>query len=65
VLYASDSVDEAAAAARYLRAGGRDPVFVLEGGFAGWRAGGRQIEMGGPDMTPHTPQNVRAAPAKP
>jgi len=65
VLYGSDSVDEAAAAARYLRAGGRDAVFVLEGGFAGWLAGGRQVEMGGPEMAPHTPQNLRAAPAKP
>ena len=62
VLYGEESVDEAAAAARYLRAGGRDAVFVLEGGFAAWRAFNK---MGGPEMAPHTPQNARAAPAKP
>ena len=44
VLYAGDSVDAAAAAARYLRANGRDAIFVLEGGFAGWQAAGRRVE---------------------
>jgi rhodanese-related sulfurtransferase len=44
VLYGADSVDEAAAAYRYLRAAGRDTVFVLEGGFAGWQAGGYRVE---------------------
>jgi thiosulfate/3-mercaptopyruvate sulfurtransferase len=44
VLYGADSVDEAAAAFRYLRGAGRTNVVVLEGGFAAWRAGGFEVE---------------------
>jgi len=44
VLYGADSVDEAAAAFRYLRSVGRTNVVVLEGGFAAWRAGGFEVE---------------------
>jgi rhodanese-related sulfurtransferase len=44
VLYGADSVDEAAAAFRYLRSAGRTNVVVLEGGFAAWRAGGFEVE---------------------
>ena len=44
VLYGADSVDEAAAAFRYLRSAGRTNVFVLEGGYAAWRASGYGIE---------------------
>jgi len=44
VLYGVDSVDEAAAAFRYLRLAGRTNVVVLEGGFAAWRAGGFEVE---------------------
>ena len=44
VLYGADGVDEAAAAARYLRTSGHTAVFVLEGGFAGWRARGLGVE---------------------
>jgi rhodanese-related sulfurtransferase len=44
VLYGAERVDEAAAAYRYLRAAGRDGVFVLEGGFAGWQARGYGVE---------------------
>ena len=44
VLYGADGVDEAAAAARYLRGTGQAAVFVLEGGFAAWRARGLAIE---------------------
>ena len=44
VLYGADSVDEAAAAFRYLRSTGRTNIFVLEGGFAAWRTGGDRVE---------------------
>jgi rhodanese-related sulfurtransferase len=44
VLYGASSVDEAAAAFRYLRAAGRTNVVVLEGGFAAWHAGGFEVE---------------------
>ena len=44
VLYGADSVDEVAAAFRYLRAAGRTNVVVLEGGFDAWRAGGYRVE---------------------
>ena len=44
VLYGADGVDEAAPAARYLRGTGQAAVFVLEGGFAAWRAHGLAIE---------------------
>ena len=44
VLYGADSVDEAAAAFRYLRSTGRTNIFVLEGGFAAWRTGGYRVE---------------------
>jgi 3-mercaptopyruvate sulfurtransferase SseA len=44
VLYGADGVDEAAAAARYLRTTGHTMVFVLEGGFAGWQARGLGVE---------------------
>jgi len=44
VLYGADSVDEAAAAFRYLRSAGRTDVMVLEGGFAAWRSGGFEVE---------------------
>ena len=44
VLYGASSVDEVAAAFRYLRAAGRTNVVVLEGGFAAWRAGGFEVE---------------------
>jgi rhodanese-related sulfurtransferase len=44
VLYGADGVDEAAPAARYLRAAGRPAVFVLEGGFTGWQARGLGVE---------------------
>ena len=44
VLYGAASADEAAPAARYLRAAGRPAVFVLEGGFAGWQARGLGVE---------------------
>ena len=44
VLYGADSVDEAAAAFRYLRSTGRTNIAVLEGGFAAWRAGGYRVE---------------------
>jgi rhodanese-related sulfurtransferase len=44
VLYGADSVDEAAAAFRYLRSTGRTNIFVLEGGFAAWRTSGYRVE---------------------
>jgi rhodanese-related sulfurtransferase len=44
VLYGMATVDEAAPAARYLRGTGHAAVFVLEGGFAGWRARGLGVE---------------------
>jgi rhodanese-related sulfurtransferase len=44
VLYGADTVDEAAPAARYLRGTGHAAVFVLEGGFAGWKARGLGVE---------------------
>ncbi len=44
VLYGADSVDEAAAAFRYLRSTGRTNIVVLEGGFAAWRSGGHTVE---------------------
>jgi rhodanese-related sulfurtransferase len=44
VLYGTDTVDEAAPAARYLRGTGHAAVFVLEGGFAGWQARGLGVE---------------------
>ena len=44
VIYGAEGVDEAAAAARYLRTTGHSAVFVLEGGFAGWRARGLGVE---------------------
>jgi len=44
VLYGTETVDEAAPAARYLRGTGHAAVFVLEGGFAGWRARGLGVE---------------------
>jgi rhodanese-related sulfurtransferase len=44
ILYGADGVDEAAAAARYLRTAGHAAVFVLEGGFTGWQARGLGIE---------------------
>jgi rhodanese-related sulfurtransferase len=44
VLYGADSVDEAAAAFRYLRSTGRTNIVVLEGGFAAWRTGGYRVE---------------------
>jgi rhodanese-related sulfurtransferase len=44
VLYGGDGVDEAAAAARYLRTTGHTAVFVLEGGFTGWQARGLGVE---------------------
>lgn len=44
VLYGASAVDEAAPAARYLRAAGHTAVFVLEGGFAGWQARGLGVE---------------------
>ncbi len=44
VLYGADGVDEAAPAARYLRSTGHTAVFVLEGGFTGWRARALGVE---------------------
>jgi rhodanese-related sulfurtransferase len=44
VLYGVDSVDEAAAASRYLRAGGHARVLVLEGGFVAWQTHGLRVE---------------------
>ena len=44
VLYGTETVAEAAPAARYLRGTGHAAVFVLEGGFAGWRARGLGVE---------------------
>ena len=48
VLYGADSVDEVAAAFRYLRSTGRRNVVVLEGGFAAWRAQGYRVENAPP-----------------
>ena len=48
VLYGADSVDEVAAAFRYLRSTGRRNVVVLEGGFAAWRAHGYRVENAPP-----------------
>ena len=44
VLYGADSVDEAAAAFRYLRSTGRTNIVVLDGGLAAWRTGGYRVE---------------------
>jgi rhodanese-related sulfurtransferase len=44
VLYGADGVEEATIAYRYLRAAGHTNVFVLEGGFTGWRAQGYGVE---------------------
>jgi rhodanese-related sulfurtransferase len=44
VLYGATGVDEAASASRYLRGAGHRNVFVLEGGFAAWRAQGHGVE---------------------
>jgi rhodanese-related sulfurtransferase len=44
VLYGAADLDEAAAAYRHLRAAGHANVFVLEGGFAAWRAHGYGVE---------------------
>ena len=44
ILYGADGVEEATVAYRYLRAAGHTNVFVLEGGFAGWRAQGYGVE---------------------
>jgi 3-mercaptopyruvate sulfurtransferase SseA len=44
VLYGAAGLEEAVTAYQYLRATGHANVFVLEGGFAGWRAQGYAIE---------------------
>ena len=44
VLYGTASVDEVAAAYRYLRMSGHTQVFVLEDGFAGWQSRGYGVE---------------------
>jgi rhodanese-related sulfurtransferase len=44
VLYGADGLEDAATAYRYLRGAGQQNVFVLEGGFAAWRAKGYSVE---------------------
>jgi rhodanese-related sulfurtransferase len=44
VFYGADGLQDAATAYRYLRGSGRQNVFVLEGGFAAWRAKGYSVE---------------------
>jgi 3-mercaptopyruvate sulfurtransferase SseA len=44
VVYGAEGLEEATTAYRYLRATGHASVFVLEGGFAAWRAHGYGVE---------------------
>ncbi|WP_086616960.1 sulfurtransferase [Erythrobacter tepidarius] len=55
VIYDDSAIRSAARAWFVLTASGRDDVAILDGGIAKWRAEGRALECGVPDIAPVAP----------
>ncbi|MBI1403502.1 MAG: 3-mercaptopyruvate sulfurtransferase [Porphyrobacter sp.] len=58
VLYDDSAVKTAARAWFMLRASGWERVAILDGGLAKWRAEGRRVESGTPDVAPAPPETL-------
>lgn len=63
VIYDDSAIRTAARAWFVLTASGRSKVAILDGGLAKWRAEGRPLESGVPDIAPAAPATF-AAPAR-
>lgn len=60
VIYDDSAIRTAARAWFVLTASGRSNVAILDGGLAKWRAEGRPLESGVPDIAPATPATFAA-----